>query len=131
MELNEVTAAIVDSAYRIHTEIGPGLFESVYEVVLADMLADRGLFVQRQVVIPIRIADRVYDEGFRADLIVDKRVIVEIKSIEQLARVHKKQVLTYLKLSGLSVGLLINFGGDLLKGNIERLVAPGAPNLKK
>ncbi len=124
MEINDVTATIVDSAYKIHTEIGPGLFESVYEVVLADMLTDRGLFVQRQVAIPIRIGTKVYDEGFRADLIVDHRVIVEIKSIDHLARVHKKQVLTYLKLSGLPVGLLINFGGDLLKGNIERLVTP-------
>jgi iron complex transport system substrate-binding protein len=124
MEINDVTAAIVDSAYRIHSDIGPGLFESVYELVLADMLASRGLSVQRQVAIPIRVGDKVYDEGFRADLVVDGRVIVEIKSIEQLARVHKKQVLTYLKLSGLPVGLLINFGGDLLKGNIERLVIP-------
>jgi iron complex transport system substrate-binding protein len=131
MEINDVTAAIVDSAYKIHTEIGPGLFESVYELVLADMLASRGLPVQRQVAIPIRFGGKVYDEGFRADLIVDHRVIVEIKSIEHLARVHKKQVLTYLKLSGLPVGLLINFGGDLLKGNIERLVAHGAPALKK
>jgi iron complex transport system substrate-binding protein len=130
MEINDVTAAIVDSAYRIHAEIGPGLFESVYELVLADMLASRGLQVQRQTPIPIRIGDKVFDEGFRADLIVDHRVIVEIKSIEQLARVHKKQVLTYLKLSGLPVGLLINFGGDLIKGNIERLVISGAPDLK-
>ncbi|MCE0498918.1 MAG: GxxExxY protein [Methylacidiphilales bacterium] len=131
MQINDVTAAIVDSAYQIHTEIGPGLFESVYELVLADMLASRGFSVQRQVAIPIRIGEKVYDEGFRADLIVDHRVIVEIKSIERLARVHKKQMLTYLKLSGLPVGLLINFGGDLLKGNIERLVIPGAQNLKK
>jgi GxxExxY protein len=129
MEINDVTAAIVDSAYRIHHDVGPGLFESVYEVVLADMLAERGFPVQRQVAIPIRIGEKVYDEGFRADLVVDDRVIIEIKSIEQLGRVHKKQVLTYLKLSGLPVGMLINFGGDLLKGNIERLVTPSAPNL--
>ena len=130
MKINDITAVIVDSAYKIHNEIGPGLFESVYELVLADMLASRGLSVQRQVAIPIRIGEKVYDEGFRADLIVNNQVIVEIKSLEQLARVHKKQVLTYLKLSGLPVGLLINFGGDLLKGNIERLVAHGAPPLK-
>jgi iron complex transport system substrate-binding protein len=130
MEINDITAVIVDSAYKIHNEIGPGLFESVYELVLADMLASRGLSVQRQVAIPIRIGEKVYDEGFRADLIVNNQVIVEIKSLEQLARVHKKQVLTYLKLSGLPVGLLINFGGDLIKGNIERLVIPGASNLK-
>ena len=129
METNDFSSVIVDSAYKIHTEIGPGLFESVYEVVLADMLISRGLSVQRQVPIPIKFAGRVYDEGFRADLIVNNKVIVEIKSIERLAPVHKKQVLTYLKLSGLPVGLLINFGGDLLKGNIERLVIPGAPSL--
>ncbi len=130
MEINDVTAVIVDSAYQIHTDVGPGLFESVYELVLADMLASRGLSVQRQIAIPIKIGDKIYDEGFRADLIVNNQVIVEIKSIEHLARVHKKQVLTYLKLSGLSVGLVINFGGDLLKGNIERLVIPNAQDLK-
>jgi len=129
LETNDFSSVIVDSAYKIHTEIGPGLFESVYEVVLADMLKSRGLSVQRQVPIPIKFAGRVYDEGFRADLIVNHQVIVEIKSIERLAPVHKKQVLTYLKLSGLPVGLLINFGGELLKGNIERLVIPGAPSL--
>ncbi|MCE0522238.1 MAG: GxxExxY protein [Methylacidiphilales bacterium] len=131
MEINEVTAAIIDSAYKIHREIGPGLFESVYELILADMLASRGLSVQRQMAVPIRVGDKVYDEGFRADLVVEDRVIVEIKSLEQLASVHKKQVLTYLKLSGLPVGLLINFGGDLLKGNIERLVVGDAANLRK
>jgi len=130
MEINDVTATIVDAAYRIHNEIGPGLFESVYELVLADMLASKGFSLQRQVTIPIRIGDKIYDEGFRADIIVEGQVIVEVKSIEQLARVHKKQVLTYLKLSGLPVGLLINFGGDLLKGNIERLVIAGAKDLK-
>ena len=131
MEINDVTAAIVDSAYRIHTDIGPGLFESVYELVLADMLASRGLSVQRQIAIPIRIGDKVYDEGFRADLIVEGLVIVEIKSVERLAPVHKKQVMTYLKLSGLPVGLLINFGGEFLKSNIERLVIGGAQDLKE
>jgi GxxExxY protein len=129
MEINEITAAVVDSAYQLHTEIGPGLFESVYELVLADMLTSRGFSVQRQIVIPIRFGGKTYDEGFRADLIVENQVIVEIKSLDHLARVHKKQVLTYLKLSGLPVGLLINFGGDLLKGNIERLVVSSAPPL--
>jgi len=129
MEINKITGIIVDVSYRIHEEVGPGLFESVYEIVLADMLATKGLTVKRQVPVPIRIGGKVYDEGFRVDLIVEGLVVVEIKSIEQLARVHKKQVLTYLKLSGLPVGLLINFGGELLKGNIERLVIPGAPIL--
>jgi iron complex transport system substrate-binding protein len=131
METNEITAAIVDAAYHIHQDVGPGLFESVYEVVLADALTRKGFQVNRQVIVPIRIGERIFDEGFRADLVVESRVIVEIKSIEQLARVHKKQLLTYLKLSGISVGLLINFGGELLKGNIERLVAGAAPDLKQ
>jgi len=131
MEINEITGAIVDAAYRIHEEVGPGLFESVYEVVLADRLTNKGFSVQRQVPVKIQIGGKTYDEGFRADIIVEGLVIVEVKSIEQLARVHKKQLLTYLKLSGVSVGLLINFGGDMLKGNIERLAIPGAPVLPK
>jgi GxxExxY protein len=128
MELNEVTGLIVDAAYHLHEGLGPGLFESVYEVVLADMLVAKGLAVQRQVPIAIRFGAKIYDEGFRADLLVENSVIVEIKSIERLAPVHKKQVLTYLKLSGLRAGLLINFGGERLKGNIERL-ANAAPDL--
>jgi GxxExxY protein len=131
MELNAVTAIVVDAAYRIHCEVGPGLFESVYELILADALVGKGLSVARQVAIPIRVGEKIYDEGFRADLVVNGSVIVEIKSIERLARVHKKQMMTYLKLSGLPVGLLINFGGELLKGNIERLVISGAKNLKE
>ena len=102
--------------------MGPGLFESVYERVLADALEVRGLHVARQVIIPIRIGAKIFDEGFRADLVVNGLVIIEIKSTDKLAPVHKKQVLTYLKLSSLKVGLLINFGGERLKGNIERLV---------
>ena len=131
MELNDITAIIVDMAYQVHRDVGPGLFESVYELVLADALTEKSLLVSRQVIIPIRVGEKVYDEGFRADLVVEERVIVEIKSLEQLARIHRKQVLTYLKLSGKPVGLLINFGGELLKGNIERLVVGDAENLKK
>jgi len=129
VEINKITGAIVDTAFRIHEDVGPGLFESVYELVLADMLMSKGFSVQRQVPVPIRIGGKVYDEGFRADLIVEAQVIVEIKSLEHLARVHKKQLLTYLKLSGLPVGLLINFGGELLKGNIERIANTGVPVL--
>jgi GxxExxY protein len=129
MEMNEITGAVVDAAYRIHEEVGPGLFESIYELLLADMLTGKSFSVQRQVPVPIRFGGKVYDEGFRADLIVEAKVIVEVKSLEHLARVHKKQLLTYLKLLGLSVGLLINFGGELLKGNIERLAITGAPIL--
>jgi len=128
METNKITGAMVDAAYHLHEELGSGLFESVYEIVLADILASKGSSVQRQVPIAIRFDGKIYDEGFRADLIVESKVIVEIKSIDGLAPVHKKQVLTYLKLSGLQVGLLINFGGERLKGNIERL-ANSAPDL--
>ena len=91
----------------------------------------RGLRVERQKAIPIRFEGRVFDEGFRADLVVEDEVIVELKSVETLARVHKKQVLTYVKLSGRRVGLLINFGGELLKDNLVRLVAGQAPDLKE
>jgi len=98
--------------------------------VLADILQGKGFQVARQFPIPIRVAGKIYDEGFRADLLAENAVIVEIKSVDQLARVHKKQVMTYLRLSDIKVGLLINFGGELLKGNIERLVGKDAQNLK-
>jgi GxxExxY protein len=131
MELNQISEVIVDAAYHVHRALGPGLLESVYEVILADALRARGLTAERQKPITIRFGGKTFDEGFRADLVVEGQVIVELKSVEQLARVHKKQVLTYLKLSGLKMGLLINFGGELLKGNIERLVVGDAPDLKQ
>lgn len=130
MKINDLTAAIVDAAYNLHREVGPGLLESVYELVLADALESKGFQVARQLPIAIRVGGKTFDEGFRADLVVEGRVIVEIKSVEQLSRIHKKQLLTYLKLSGIPIGLLINFGGELLKGNIERLVVGPVPDLK-
>ena len=126
MDINEISGVIVDAALRLHKELGPGLLEAVYEIVLADVLSRKGLLVRRQVPIPIRFEGREFEEGFRADLLVEEAVIVELKSVEQLARVHKKQVLTYLRLGHIKLGLLINFGGELLKGNIERL-ANGLP----
>ena len=129
MEINRITGIVVDAAYHIHEEAGPGLLESVYERILADVLTSKGLTVQRQVVIPIQFAGKIYDDAFRADLIVENCVIVEVKSIDRLASIHKKQVLTYLKLSGIKVALLINFGGEYLKGNIERLALSGTPYL--
>jgi iron complex transport system substrate-binding protein len=130
MEVNKLSGIIVDAAYKIHRDVGPGLLESVYEILLADALTARGLRVARQVAVPIHVDNRSFDEGFRADLVVEGLVIVEIKSVEHLAPVHKKQVLTYLKFSGIHVGLLINFSGELLKGNIERIVTVEAPDLK-
>jgi GxxExxY protein len=122
MDENSIAASEVNCALEIHKELGPGLLESVYEVLLADALRERGFGVERQKPIPICFRGKRFDEGFRADLVVGDIVLVELKSVESLARAHKKQVLTYLKLSQLKLGLLINFGGELLKGNIERLV---------
>jgi GxxExxY protein len=122
MTENEISQIIVQAAYDLHRELGPGLLESVYEVVLADLLREKGLEVERQKPIPIDFRGKRFEEGFRADLVVSGIVLVELKSVEALARVHGKQVLTYLRLSRLKLGLLINFGGELLKNNIERVV---------
>jgi len=122
MTENELAKQIVDAAYRIHTTFGPGLFEIVYEVALAHELTKRGMNVVRQQAIPIRYESITFDEGFRADLIVEDKVIIEVKSIEAVARVHKKQLLTYLRLTGKRLGLLVNFGEELIKDGISRVV---------
>jgi GxxExxY protein len=122
MTENEIAKEVVDAAFHIHTKLGPGLLESVYEVVLAAVLRKRGLRVERQVPVPIRFEDLTFDEGFRADLIVEEKVILELKSVEETAPVHKKQVLTYLRLADKRLGLLINFGAPLIKDGITRLV---------
>ena len=119
---NQLSKIILDAAFKVHTRTGPGLLESVYEVTLAHELRKAGVRVERQVAIPIRYDDLSFDEGFRADLLVDGKVIVELKSVEQLARVHGKQLLTQLRLSGHILGLLINFGESHLKNGIERVV---------
>jgi GxxExxY protein len=112
----------VDCGYKLHVEAGPGLLESVYEVVLAKMLADQGLRVKRQVPVPIRLMGTVFEEGFRADIIVEDYLLVELKSVENLAPVHFKQVLTYLRLLDLPLGLLINFGAVTFKDGCKRIV---------
>jgi GxxExxY protein len=127
---SESAPALNFHGLRVHKELGAGLLESVDEVVLAERLAERGLQVERQRSIPIRFGGKLFDEGCRADLIVNGSIIVEIKSIEQLARMPKKQLLIYLKLSNLSLGSLINFGGELRKGNIERIAVGKVPDLK-
>ena len=119
---NEIAREIVDAAFHIHSKMGPGLFESVYEVILAYELGKRGFTVARQVSVPIKYETITFNEGFRADIIVEDAVIVEIKSIEKLQAVHKKQLLTYLKLMDKKLGLLINFGEALIKNGIVRLV---------
>ena len=122
MELDEITGAIVDSAMKIHKDLGPGLLESVYEAVLAKALQKRGLLVERQKAIEFEYDGIKFEEGFRIDLLVDGRVIVELKSVEKLSAVHGKQVLTYLRLINLPVGLLINFGAATLKEGLQRVV---------
>jgi GxxExxY protein len=119
---NEIAREIVDAALLLHKRLGPGLLESVYEVVLAHELKRRGLEVQRQMVIPIEYEGIKFEEGFRADLMVADKVIVELKSVETVLPVHKKQVLTYLRLSDKKLGLLINFGAVLIKDGISRIV---------
>ena len=122
MTENEIAKIIVDSAFQIHKRLGPGLLESVYEIVLAHVLKKRGLKVERQVPVAIVFDGIKFDEGFRADLIVDEKVIVELKSVENIVPVHKKQLLTYLRLSDKRLGLLINFGSELIRDGISRVV---------
>ena len=122
MTENEISKIIVDVAFKIHTSLGPGLLESVYEAVMALDLQKRGLHVARQVPIPIAYNGLTLDEGFRADLIVEDLVIVELKSVEEIHPVHPKQLLTYLKLSNKRLGLLINFKVPLIKHGITRIV---------
>ena len=133
-QLDEITGAIVDASLKIHRELGPGLLESVYEMVLARALERRGLPVERQKVIRFEYDGLVFDEGLRLDLLVDGCVVVELKSVERLAPVHHKQVLTYLRLLQLPVGLLINFGGATLKEGLHRIVnqlpASASPRLR-
>ena len=121
-EVDDITGAVVDSAVKIHTALGPGLLESVYEAVLARDLERRGLFVERQKGVRIDFDGMEFEEGFRADLVVDRRVIVELKSVELRAPVNSKQLLTYLRLMRLRVGLLINFGAPTLKEGLHRIV---------
>jgi len=119
---NEVAKQIVDVAFKIHTTFGPGLLESVYETIMAYELQKRGLSVRRQQAIPVIYEDVRMDIGFRADLIVENKVVVEIKSVDAIAPVHKKQLLTYLRLTDKRPGLLINFNVELIKNAISRVV---------
>ena len=117
----DLTEAIIGGAITVHRELGPGLLESVYEKCLAFELADRGLSVTTQKEIPVRYKNLTFDCGFRADLIVENKVLVELKSIDQLSPIHTSQVITYLKLTGLRTGLLINFNVQTLKTGLKRI----------
>jgi iron complex transport system substrate-binding protein len=121
-DLNSISGTIVDAAFHIHRTLGPGLLESVYEVVLAHELEKRGLKVERQKPVSITYDGLRFDEGFRADLIIEDCVVVELKSVEQLSPVHSKQLLTYLRLLDYRLGLLINFGAPVIKDGIRRIV---------
>ena len=122
MTEDEIGRQIVDIAVQIHRAVGPGLLESVYEVILAHELRRKGLAVERQVSIPVEYEGLKFDEGFRADLLVEHKVIVELKCVERLNNAHKKQLLTYLKLTDRKLGYLLNFGEALMKHGITRTV---------
>ena len=122
MTENQIEKQILDRAFKVHTALGPGLLESVYQVILAHELHKVGLVVQRQRPIPIQYDGITFDEGFRADLLVENLVIVELKSVQSLIAVHGKQLLTQLRLANLRLGLLINFGEEHLKNGIRRVV---------
>lgn len=122
MTENEISKIIVNTAYQIHVELGPGLLESVYEEILYSELIAQNLKVERQKAIPLVWKNNKMSLGFRADLIVNQKVLIELKSVEKIAPVHPKQVLTYLKLTDLKLGLLINFNEALIKNGITRIV---------
>jgi iron complex transport system substrate-binding protein len=134
MELDDITGSIIDASLKIHTNLGPGLLESVYETVLAHSLMNRGMAVVRQKPVSFSYDGMLFEEGFRIDLLVEKKVIVELKSVEKLSPVHSKQLLTYLRLMNLPVGLLINFGAATLKEGLHRVVnnltASASPRLR-
>ena len=120
-ELEQIAKDVVDAAIKLHIALGPGLLESVYSVLLAKKLTERGYRVEREKDIPIIFEGVRFEVGFRADLVISECFIVELKSVETLAPVHAKQLLTYLKLSNMRLGLLINFGEELLKNGIKRI----------
>jgi GxxExxY protein len=122
VELDDITGAIVDASVRIHRRFGPGLLESLYEAILTRDLQQRGLRVERQRLITFSYDGIDIEDAFRADLIVDECVIVEVKSLEHVSPVHSKQLLTYLRLTNLRVGLLLNFGAEIMKDGIDRVV---------
>ena len=122
MSENEIGTIVVDASICVHRELGPGLLETVYEVALAHELRERGLNAERQVPQAIEYKGLKFDEGFRCDVIVEGKVILELKSVEKITPAHKKQIQTYLRLSGMKLGYLLNFGEALMKNGITRAV---------
>ena len=122
MHENDIGTVVVDCPVHLHQALGPGLLESVYEVTLARQQEKRGLSVQRQVPVPIEFEAEQFEEGFRADLVIEGKVIVELKSVEKANPAHKKQLLTYLRLTGMKLGYLLNFGESWMKDGITRII---------
>jgi iron complex transport system substrate-binding protein len=120
--IDEISGLVVEAAIGVHRDLGPGLLESVYETVLAGRLADSGLKVARQVPVPLNVDGRYFEVAFRIDILVDDRLILEIKAVEQLSKAHTRQLLTYLRLFQQPVGLLLNFSGATMKEGIRRMV---------
>jgi len=128
MDIDQVSGDVIDVAIRVHRELGPGLLESVYEAILASKLARMGYAIERQRAVDIEFEDILFESAFRIDLLVEGRLIVEIKSVERLIPVHSKQLLTYLRLMKQPVGLLLNFGGETLKEGLKRVVNDHHPS---
>lgn len=126
-EINKITEAIVDSAYKVHSTLGPGLLENVYETCMVHELSKRGLKFERQKPVPVVYDNTRLDVGFRLDLLVENQVVVELKSVEKWIPLHEAQVLTYLKLTQCTVGLLLNFNVSLMKDGIRRMVLSKVP----
>ena len=120
--VNEISGSVVDAAFQVHETLGPGLLESVYEQCLEYELTNRGLDIKRQVQVPLRYKDLEFDCGFRIDLLVNDAVVVELKAVDVVLPIHRAQILTYLKITGHRVGLLINFNQTMIKNGIQRLV---------
>ncbi|WP_256858914.1 GxxExxY protein, partial [Leptospira kirschneri] len=121
-DIEEVASIVIEEAFKLHKELGPGLLETVYEAILAKKISAKGLIVERQKSVPIHYQGMTFDEGFRLDLLVDGQLVIELKSVENIHPVHPKQLLTYLRLMNLPLGLLINFGASLLKDGLKRVV---------
>jgi GxxExxY protein len=122
IDSEELAARVIDCAYHLHRQVGPGLLETVYETVLAKRLIDSGLAVERQKPIPIMIDGIAFGDAFRADLLIENRLLIELKSTEKILPLHMKQVITYLRMMNQPLGLLINFGGETFKDNVKRVM---------
>jgi GxxExxY protein len=127
MRINDITDIVIDEAIKIHRELGPGLFESVYETILAARLGARGLKAERQVPVPLEFEGHSFEVAFKVDILVEDRLVLEIKSVEQLGKAHAKQLLTYLRLLKQPVGLLLNFSESTMKQGIRRLANDYCP----